>query len=88
MIYEYMQVVGLADRTIVFDAHSVWGNSLSYINADATAGSETPEILADVEIPSNKEFAVFSGQKYNGACGFSRVEDVAYRELTPSPPSL
>ncbi|PWI73353.1 hypothetical protein PCL_10368 [Purpureocillium lilacinum] len=78
MIYEYMQVVGLADRTIVFDAHSVWGNSLSYINADATAGSETPEILADVEIPSNKEFAVFSGQKCNGACGFSRVEDVAY----------
>ncbi|UNI23509.1 target of Sbf [Purpureocillium takamizusanense] len=60
----------------VFDQN--WGNSLAYLNADGTAGSSASQILDDVEIPSNKELAIFSGKKCNESCGFSRAEDVAF----------
>lgn len=61
----------------VFD--TTWGNSISYLNEDGTAGAASPQKLKDVYIPSNKEFAIFSGEKCDGSCGYSRVNDVAYK---------
>ncbi|KAH7155471.1 putative TOS1-like glycosyl hydrolase-domain-containing protein [Dactylonectria estremocensis] len=61
----------------VFD--TVWGNSLSYLNANGDGGSDSPQILKDTLIPSNKEFAIFSGEKCDGTCGYSRAPDVAYK---------
>ncbi|KAJ6442944.1 Protein TOS1 [Purpureocillium lavendulum] len=56
-----------------------WGNSLSYLNADGTAGTGSPQVLKDVQVPSGKEFSIFSGQRCDGSCGFSRANDVAYK---------
>lgn len=61
----------------VFD--STWGNSLSYLNAKGDGGCKSPEILGDVYIPSNKEFSIFSAEKCDESCGYSRAPDVAYK---------
>jgi hypothetical protein len=58
--------------------HSTWGNSLSYLNADGNGGSGSPKVLKDVYIPSNKEFAIFSADRCDESCGYSRVPEVAY----------
>ncbi|KOS19595.1 Protein TOS1 [Escovopsis weberi] len=58
---------------------STWGNSLSYLNASGTGGADSPEILNDVQIPSDKEFAIFSAEKCDASCGYSRVPDMAYK---------
>ncbi|RCI13219.1 hypothetical protein L249_0284 [Ophiocordyceps polyrhachis-furcata BCC 54312] len=70
----------------VFD--NTYGNSLSYLKADASGGAAAPETLRDAIIPSNKEFAIFSAEKCDKAsCGFSRTRDVAYSSSPPSLPS-
>lgn len=61
----------------VFD--TVWGNSLSYLNADGSGGSSTPQILKDIVIPSEKEFSIFSAEKCDASCGFSRAPEIAYK---------
>ncbi|PMB65935.1 PGA52-like protein [Beauveria bassiana] len=61
----------------VFD--TVWGSSLSYLNANGDGGASSAQVLANVDIPSNKEFAIFSGEPCDGSCGFSRAKDVAYK---------
>ncbi|KAM5355463.1 hypothetical protein ACJ41O_002109 [Fusarium nematophilum] len=61
----------------IFD--TTWGNSLSFLNGNGDGGCGSPEVLKDVYIPSNKEFAIFSGEKCDDSCGFSRAPDVAYK---------
>ncbi|KAM3450835.1 hypothetical protein MY3296_005792 [Beauveria thailandica] len=61
----------------VFD--TVWGNSLSFLNANGDGGASSAQVLANVDIPSNKEFAIFSGEPCDDSCGFSRAKDVAYK---------
>ncbi|KAJ5000993.1 Protein of unknown function DUF2401, secretory, partial [Colletotrichum sp. SAR 10_99] len=56
----------------------VWGSSLSFLNANGDGGASSAQVLANVDIPSNKEFAIFSGEPCDGSCGFSRAKDVAY----------
>ncbi|TQV98625.1 Protein of unknown function DUF2401, secretory [Cordyceps javanica] len=68
---------GLFDTQVL--TTPVWGNSLSFLNAQGTGGASSSQILADVDIPSNKEFAIFSGEPCDGSCGFSRAKDVAYK---------
>ncbi|KID94286.1 hypothetical protein MAJ_09749, partial [Metarhizium majus ARSEF 297] len=58
---------------------NVWGNSLSYLNADGNGGSSSAQILKDVSIPSNTEFSIFSAERCGNSCGFSRASDVAYK---------
>ncbi|KAJ6785544.1 hypothetical protein PWT90_09739 [Aphanocladium album] len=66
----------------VFD--TVWGNSLAFLNAQGDGGAGSPQILSKVNIPSNKEFAIFSGEPCDGSCGFSRAKDVAYKGFSGS----
>ncbi|PFH56871.1 hypothetical protein XA68_15841 [Ophiocordyceps unilateralis] len=56
-----------------------YGNSLAYLSADGHGGSASPETLKDTLIPSNKEFAIFSAEKCDVSCGFSRAHDVSYK---------
>ncbi|KAI5467321.1 putative TOS1-like glycosyl hydrolase-domain-containing protein [Mariannaea sp. PMI_226] len=56
-----------------------WGNSLSYITPNASGGSDTYNILKDVFVPSLKEFAIFSAEKCDSTCGYSRVPELAYK---------
>ncbi|KAF2836376.1 hypothetical protein M501DRAFT_980460 [Patellaria atrata CBS 101060] len=61
----------------VFDY--AFGNSLSYLGSDGVSGCASPEVLRDVGIPSNKEFAIFSDKPCDGDnCGFVRPGTVAY----------
>ncbi|KAG6020771.1 hypothetical protein E4U41_002728 [Claviceps citrina] len=61
----------------VFDHQ--YGASLSYLNAKGDGGASSPQILSSTFIPSNQEFAIFSAEKCDDSCGFSRVEDIAYK---------
>ncbi|KAA8894826.1 putative TOS1-like glycosyl hydrolase-domain-containing protein [Sphaerosporella brunnea] len=63
----------------VFD--HCWGNSISYMNSQNTGGCAKPEVLADITLPSNTEFIVFSDEKCNGFddCGYYRPNVPAYR---------
>ncbi|KND91419.1 Protein TOS1 [Tolypocladium ophioglossoides CBS 100239] len=61
----------------VFDY--TWGNSLAYLNADGNGGASSPQILKDINIPSNQEFSIFSAEKCDASCGFSRAKDIAYK---------
>lgn len=62
---------------------STWGNSLSYINSKASGGASSPQVLDEVFIPSNKEFAIYSDKPCEGnECGYYRPGSVAYREST------
>ncbi|GAB0137539.1 hypothetical protein EsDP_00005799 [Epichloe bromicola] len=61
----------------VFD--ETWGSSLAYLNAAGDGGASSPQILSNTQIPSNKEFAIFSGEKCDESCGFARAKDVAYK---------
>ncbi|KAM0440929.1 hypothetical protein ACHAPT_000232 [Fusarium lateritium] len=66
------------DGSGVFD--EVWGNSLSYLNAEGNGGSSSPKVLKDVYIPSNKEFSIWTAEKCDDAsCGYSRAPDVSYK---------
>ncbi|KAJ4181114.1 target of Sbf [Fusarium falciforme] len=65
------------DDSGIFD--NTWGNSLSYLNANGNGGSGSPKVLKDVYIPSNKEFAIFSADRCDESCGYSRVPEVAYK---------
>ncbi|KAJ3454944.1 hypothetical protein MRS44_013544 [Fusarium solani] len=65
------------DGSGIFD--NTWGNSLSYLNANGNGGSGSPKVLRDVYIPSNKEFAIFSADRCDESCGYSRVPEVAYK---------
>ncbi|KAI8710239.1 hypothetical protein NCS52_01592000 [Fusarium sp. LHS14.1] len=65
------------DGSGIFD--NTWGNSLSYLNANGNGGSGSPKVLKDVYIPSNKEFAIFSADRCDESCGYSRVPEVAYK---------
>ncbi|KAG5663778.1 hypothetical protein KAF25_006363 [Fusarium avenaceum] len=66
----------------VFD--NTWGNSLSYLNANGNGGSSSPKVLKDVFIPSNKEFAIFSSEKCDKSCGYSRVPNIAHKGFSGS----
>ncbi|KAF9869603.1 hypothetical protein CkaCkLH20_12900 [Colletotrichum karsti] len=58
---------------------NVFGNSLSYLNSDATGGSSSPQVLDPVYLPSNKEFAIYSDKQCtDGSCGYYRPGSVAY----------
>jgi hypothetical protein len=59
-----------------------WGNSLSYLNANGNGGSSSPKVLKDVYIPSNKEFSIWTAEKCDESCGYSRAPDVAYSMFT------
>jgi hypothetical protein len=60
---------------------SVWGNSLSYLNSKASGGASSPQVLENVFIPSNKEFAIYSDRECkDGSCGYYRPGAVAYRK--------
>ncbi|KAG5983820.1 hypothetical protein E4U55_007053 [Claviceps digitariae] len=61
----------------VFD--TTWGSSLSYLNAKGDGGASSPQILSKTEIPSNKEFAIFSAEKCDASCGYARAKDIAYK---------
>ncbi|OAA46888.1 hypothetical protein NOR_02524 [Metarhizium rileyi] len=61
----------------VFD--TVWGLSLAYLNSKGNGGAPSPQILQDVQIPSNQEFSIFSAEKCGSDCGFSRVPELAYK---------
>jgi hypothetical protein len=53
--------------------------SLAYLDSAGTAGAASSSILADTLIPSNTEFAIFTGKACsNGDCGFTRPGGVAY----------
>ncbi|TDZ32056.1 PGA52-like protein [Colletotrichum spinosum] len=58
---------------------NVFGNSLSYLNSDATGGAASPQILDPVYLSSNKEFAIYSDRQCtDGSCGYYRPGSVAY----------
>ncbi|KAF6839655.1 hypothetical protein CMUS01_04217 [Colletotrichum musicola] len=58
---------------------NVFGNSLSYLNSDASGGAASPQVLDPVYIPSNKEFAIYSDKQCtDGSCGYYRPGSVAY----------
>ena len=58
---------------------SVFGNSLSYCNHDASGGLLSPVVLDDVTIGSNKEYMIMSGEKCDELCGYCRDGTVAYK---------
>ncbi|KAL0935367.1 uncharacterized protein CTRU02_209958 [Colletotrichum truncatum] len=58
---------------------NVFGNSLSYLNSDASGGASSPQVLDPVYLPSNKEFAIYSDKQCtDGSCGYYRPGSVAY----------
>ncbi|KAK2004768.1 hypothetical protein LX36DRAFT_595315 [Colletotrichum falcatum] len=58
---------------------NVFGNSLSYLNSDATGGAASPQILDPVTLKSNQEFLIASDKSCDdGGCGYSRPGSVAY----------
>ncbi|KAF7562954.1 hypothetical protein G7046_g1148 [Stylonectria norvegica] len=84
----YNSDMQVADNTVFLGNYGgigsgVWdtnyGNSLAYLSADGSTGSASSQILKNVLIPSNKEFSIWSGQKCDGSCGYSRANDVAYK---------
>ncbi|GKT43113.1 PGA52-like protein [Colletotrichum spaethianum] len=59
--------------------NSVFGNSLSYLNSDATGGAASPQVLNPVTLKSNQEFLIASDKSCDdGGCGYSRPGSVAY----------
>jgi len=50
------------------------------MSSTCNSGSAKPEILADITLPSNTEFAIFSDQKCDGDCGYYRPGIPAYRK--------
>ncbi|KAI5844233.1 putative TOS1-like glycosyl hydrolase-domain-containing protein [Tricharina praecox] len=65
------------DGSGVFD--HCWGNSLSYMSPNCKSGSAKPQILSDITMPSNTEFVIFSDEKCDGDCGYSRPGIPAHR---------
>lgn len=59
---------------------SQYGASLSYLSSDASCGAASPQILADMVVPSDTEFVIMTDRECNGDCGFVRPGSVAYRK--------
>ncbi|KAK8103913.1 uncharacterized protein PG998_010946 [Apiospora kogelbergensis] len=60
---------------------TTWGNSLSYLNEDATGGAPSPTVLKGGKIPDGSEIAIFSDKACTdsgASCGFYRPGTVAY----------
>ncbi|XBW35914.1 hypothetical protein QEN19_001489 [Hanseniaspora menglaensis] len=58
---------------------SCFGNSLSYANSDASAGSSSSVTLDDTTIESDVEFIIFSGTECSDDnCGYYRSDTPAY----------
>lgn len=53
--------------------------TLAYLNADGNAPSDSPQILKDDTIPSNKEFSIFTAEKCDDSCGYLRNPETAYK---------
>ena len=59
---------------------SCFGNSLSFASSDGVGAASSPQILADVTIPSNTEYSIFSSEKCTTAtCGYVAPGVPAYR---------
>ncbi|KAM7206626.1 putative TOS1-like glycosyl hydrolase (DUF2401) domain containing protein [Rhypophila sp. PSN 637] len=61
-----------------------FGNTLSYINSQATGGSSGPQILSpNTFLPSGKEFSIFSSlpcsSSETSSCGYIQPGSVAYQ---------
>lgn len=64
---------------IDYDRH--FGASLSYVNSSGTGGSDAPQVLDNVMIPSLNEVGIFVNTPCtNGDCGYIRPGSVGYRE--------
>lgn len=86
----YYNAVSQSSNGLVFLNHQggtagsgVWdacfGNSLSYCAPDGISGAGSSQILADIIIPSNKEFSIFTSTKCEGdSCGYYRPGTTAY----------
>ncbi|OEJ83073.1 Protein TOS1 [Hanseniaspora osmophila] len=59
---------------------SCFGNSISYCNSDASAGSSSAVALSDVTVESDTEFMIFSGESCGSSsdCGYYRSGIPAY----------
>lgn len=58
-----------------------FGNSLSYCGSDGVSAAADPQVLADVTIPSNKEFTIYTDSECGtngGECGYYRPGTPAY----------
>ncbi|KAG0651197.1 Allergen Asp [Hyphodiscus hymeniophilus] len=56
-----------------------FGASLSYVNSAGTGGASSPQVLADVTIPSEHEVTIMTAQECkDGSCGYARPGAVAY----------
>jgi Putative TOS1-like glycosyl hydrolase (DUF2401) len=58
---------------------SNYGNSLAYASSDMGHAASSSQVLADVTIPSGKEFSIWSDIACDEDCGFSRDGAVALR---------
>ena len=62
--------------------HLSFGASLSYASSDAKMAAGSAQTLANALLPDGVEIAVFSDKNCNdGGCGFTRPNNVAYREF-------
>lgn len=60
---------------------SAFGNSLSYASADGTAGSASPQVLKNTQLPSTAELVIMTDKSCtDGSCGYYRPGNVAYRK--------
>ncbi|OHE97454.1 hypothetical protein CORC01_07236 [Colletotrichum orchidophilum] len=63
---------------------NVFGNSLSYLNAEGTGGAASPQVLKPVTLKSNQEFLIASDKPcdddddLDNSCGYYRNGSVAY----------
>lgn len=57
-----------------------FGNSLSYASSSGVGAASSPQVLADVTIPPNTEYSIFSGQACTQeSCGYVAPGVPAYR---------
>ncbi|QSZ37493.1 hypothetical protein DSL72_008591 [Monilinia vaccinii-corymbosi] len=60
----------------VFD--EVYGASLSFTNDHGTGGASSPQVLADITLPSDSEVVVMLDEECKNDCGYVRPGSVAY----------
>jgi hypothetical protein len=58
--------------------NSIFGNSLSYVNADGTGGAAEPAILKDTTLLSSHEVTLVTDEPCDGSCGYIPDGAVAY----------
>jgi hypothetical protein len=56
----------------------MFGNSLSYINADGTGGAAEPAILKDTTLLSSREVTLVTNEPCDESCGYIPDGAVAY----------